>query len=134
MDRVIGWHASHELYAPGELLRLAQRAERAGFAAATCSDHFHPWTPSQGNSGFAFAWLGAALQSTAMTFGSVCCPVGRYHPAVVAQAAATLAEMFPGRYWLALGTGLALNESITGAAWPDKFWEWLVKRGFIDGK
>jgi coenzyme F420-dependent glucose-6-phosphate dehydrogenase len=116
----IGWHASHELYSPAELLRLARRAEQAGFRAGMCSDHFHPWTPRQGQSGFAFAWLGAALQATSLTFGSVCCPFERYHPAVVAQAAATLAVMFPGRYWLAVGTGQALNESITGRAWPGK--------------
>src|SRR4051812_45076187 len=117
---IVGWHASHELYGPGELLRLASRAERAGFLAGVCSDHFHPWTPRQGQSGFAFAWLGSALQATSLSFGSVCCPIGRYPPAVVAQAAATLAGMFPGRYWLAVGTGQALNESITGGAWPAK--------------
>jgi coenzyme F420-dependent glucose-6-phosphate dehydrogenase len=118
--KVVGWHASHELYPPGELLRLARRAEAAGFRAGMCSDHFHPWTPRQGQSGFSFSWLGAALQATTLPFGSVCCPIGRYHPAVVAQAAATLAEMFPGRYWLAVGTGQALNESVTGDAWPAK--------------
>lgn len=116
----IGFHASHELFSPSALLALARRAEAAGFGAAMCSDHFHPWVPSQGNSGFSFAWLGAALQATALPLGTICCPFGRYHPAVVAQAAATLAELFPGRFWLALGTGQALNESITGAAWPDK--------------
>ncbi|VTS00668.1 -methylene tetrahydromethanopterin reductase : F420-dependent oxidoreductase, G6PDH family OS=Crinalium epipsammum PCC 9333 GN=Cri9333_4069 PE=4 SV=1: Bac_luciferase [Gemmata massiliana] len=118
--KTVGWHASHELYPPGKLIRLARRAEGAGFRAAMCSDHFHPWTPQQGESGFAFSWLGAALQATRLPFGSVCCPFGRYHPAVVAQAAGTLAEMYPGRYWLALGTGQALNESITGGAWPAK--------------
>jgi probable non-F420 flavinoid oxidoreductase len=117
---VVGWHASHELYPPSELLRLAGRAEAAGFRAGMCSDHFHPWTVGQGQSGFAFAWLGAALASTRLTFGSVCCPYRRYHPAVVAQAAATLAELFPGRYWIALGTGQNLNEGITGEPWPDK--------------
>jgi probable non-F420 flavinoid oxidoreductase len=116
----VGIHASHELFPPGELLARVRRAERAGFAAAMCSDHFHPWVPSQGNSGFSFAWLGAALQAMAFPLGTICCPFGRYHPAVVAQAAATLADMFPGRFWLAVGTGQALNESITGAAWPDK--------------
>jgi probable non-F420 flavinoid oxidoreductase len=118
--KVVGWHASHELYPPGELLRLARRAEAAGFQAGMCSDHFSPWTPQQGQSGFAFSWLGAALRATSLPFGSVCCPIGRYHPAIVAQAAATLAELFPGRYWLAVGTGQALNESITGAEWPAK--------------
>ncbi|HEY1189327.1 MAG TPA: TIGR03885 family FMN-dependent LLM class oxidoreductase [Gemmata sp.] len=118
--KIVGWHGSHELFPPGELLRLARRAEAAGFKAGMCSDHFHPWAPQQGQSGFAFSWLGAALQSTSLPFGSVCCPIGRYHPAVVAQASATLAEMFPGRYWLAVGTGQALNESVIGEAWPGK--------------
>ena len=86
-----------------------------------CSDHFHPWSERQGQSGFAFAWLGAALQATRLPFGSVNAPGQRYHPAIVAQAVATLAEMFPGRYaWVALGTGQALNEAITGEGWPSK--------------
>lgn len=117
---IVGFHASHELHEPGALLGLVRRAERAGFRAAMCSDHFHPWTPAQGHSGYSFAWLGAALQATALPLGTVCCPLFRYHPAVVAQAAATLAAMFPGRFWLAVATGEALNENITGAPWPDK--------------
>lgn len=117
---IIGFHASHELYAPSALLSHVQRAERAGFGAAMCSDHFHPWTPTQGQSGYSFAWLGAALQATSLEIGTICCPFGRYHPAVIAQAAATLAEMFPGRFWLAVGTGQALNEHITGQPWPPK--------------
>lgn len=116
----IGYHASHELYGPRELLRLAAQAERAGFAAAMCSDHFHPWTRRQGESGFAWSWLGAALQATGLTFGVVNAPGQRYHPAIVAQAAATLARMFPGRLWVALGTGQNLNEHITGDPWPPK--------------
>src|SRR5439155_26095399 len=79
-----------------------------------------PWTRRQGQSGFSFAWLGAALQATALPMGTICCPCFRYHPAVVAQAAATLAEMYPGRFWLALGTGQALNEHVTGEPWPAK--------------
>jgi G6PDH family F420-dependent oxidoreductase len=117
---IIGFHASHELYPPSVLLRHVRRAEQAGFRAAMCSDHFHPWTPAQGQSGYSFAWLGAAMEATSLPFGTICCPAFRYHPAVVAQAAATLAEMFPGRFWLALGTGQALNEHITGLAWPEK--------------
>jgi coenzyme F420-dependent glucose-6-phosphate dehydrogenase len=116
----IGFHASHELYPPSALLDHMRRAERAGFGPGMCSDHLHPWTPSQGQSGYSFAWLGAALQATRLSLGTICCPVFRYHPAVVAQAAATLAEMFPGRFWLALGTGQALNEHVTGQAWPPK--------------
>src|SRR3954453_11214921 len=116
----IGFHASHELYPPSVLLRHVRRAEQAGFEAAMCSDHFHPWTPAQGQRGYSFAWLGAALEATSLPFGTICCPAFRYHPAIVAQAAATLAEMYPGRFWLALGTGQALNEHITGAPWPGK--------------
>ena len=63
---------------------------------------------------------GAALQATSMSFGTVCAPGQRYHPGVIAQAAATLSEMFPDRFWLAVGSGEALNESITGQAWPQK--------------
>jgi probable non-F420 flavinoid oxidoreductase len=116
----IGFHASHEMYPPSELLALARLAERAGFREAMCSDHFHPWLPSQGQSGFAWSWLGAALQATSLPFGMVNAPGQRYHPAVVAQAVATLGEMFPGRVWVAVGTGEALNESITGDPWPPK--------------
>ncbi len=80
-----------------------------------CSDHFHPWTERQGQSGFAWSWLGAAMQATRLPFGVVCAPGQRYHPAIVAQAAATLASMYPGRFWVAFGTGQNLNEHITGA-------------------
>jgi coenzyme F420-dependent glucose-6-phosphate dehydrogenase len=116
----IGYHASHEQFPPSELLRYVQAAEEAGFTAAMCSDHVAPWSEQQGHSGFAWAWLGAALQATSLSFGVVNAPGDRYHPAIVAQAAATLAEMFPGRFWVALGSGEALNEHITGAPWPNK--------------
>ena len=85
-----------------------------------CSDHIHTWSVRQGESGFAWSWLGAALQATNLSFGVVNAPGGRYHPAVIAQAAATLAEMFPGRFWIAPGSGQALNEHITGERWPTK--------------
>jgi probable non-F420 flavinoid oxidoreductase len=117
---IIGYHASHEQYAPGELLRHVQRAAAAGFQAAMCSDHFLPWTAAQGQSGFAWSWLGAALQATSLSFGVVNAPGYRYHPAIIAQAAATLAEMYPGRFWLAVGSGEWLNEHITGERWPPK--------------
>ena len=84
------------------------------------SDHFSPWSERQGESGFAWSWLGAAMATTALPFGVVNAPGQRYHPAIIAQAAATLAEMFPGRLWVALGTGEASNEHITGDRWPDK--------------
>jgi coenzyme F420-dependent glucose-6-phosphate dehydrogenase len=85
-----------------------------------CSDHFFPWSVDEGQSGFAWSWLGAALQATGLTFGTVNAPGERYHPAIIAQAAATLSEMYPRRFWLSVGSGEALNEHITGAAWPEK--------------
>jgi len=85
-----------------------------------CSDHFAPWTTAQGHSGYAWSWLGGALERTTLSYGTVCAPGQRYHPAIVAQAAATLSEMYPGRFWIALGSGEALNESITGDVWPPK--------------
>lgn len=122
MERVtlIGYHCSHENVPPGELLQAAQAAERVGFDAAMCSDHFAPWGERQGESGFAWSWLGAALATTRFTFGVVTAPGHRYHPAIVAQAVATLGLMFPGRFWAALGSGEAINEHITGEPWPSK--------------
>ena len=116
----IGFHASHEQFAPSHLVRLVQQAEAAGFAAAKSSDHFHPWSERQGQSGFAWSWMGAALQATRFPIGLISAPGYRYHPAIIAQAAATLGEMFPGRFWLALGSGEAINESILGQHWPEK--------------
>jgi G6PDH family F420-dependent oxidoreductase len=117
----IGFHAPHEQFSPSHLLQFVQRAEQAGFGAAMCSDHFHPWSERQGHSGFAWSWLGAAMQSTRFTHGVVCAPGQRYHPAIIAQAAATLAEMYPQRFWIAVGSGEALNEHITGDVWPPKW-------------
>lgn len=116
----IGYHASHEQFAPSELLQYVQLAHEVGFGCAKSSDHFHPWSDAQGQSGFAWSWLGAAMQATPLPFGIISAPGYRYHPAVLAQAAATIGEMFPGRLWLALGSGEAINESITGTPWPDK--------------
>jgi probable non-F420 flavinoid oxidoreductase len=117
---IVGWHGSHEQVAPGALLVAARHAEVVGFDAAMCSDHFAPWSARQGESGFAWSWLGAALSTTRLSFGVVSAPGQRYHPAIVAQAIATLLEMFPDRLWVALGSGEALNEHITGQCWPDK--------------
>jgi probable non-F420 flavinoid oxidoreductase len=116
----IGLHCSHEQIPPSRLLAAVRHAEAAGFAAAMSSDHFSPWSARQGESGFAWSWLGAALEATALPFGIVNAPGQRYHPAIIAQAAATLCEMFPGRFWVALGTGEASNEHITGDPWPRK--------------
>jgi probable non-F420 flavinoid oxidoreductase len=120
MAPVIGFHASHEQIGPDRLLRLVQAAEAAGFDAAMCSDHWAPWSEQQGESGFAWSWLGAALQATSLPFGVVNAPGQRYHPAIIAQAAATLTVMFPDRFWMAVGSGQLLNEHITGERWPPK--------------
>ncbi|HVL69811.1 MAG TPA: TIGR03885 family FMN-dependent LLM class oxidoreductase [Vicinamibacterales bacterium] len=116
----IGFHCSHEQHPPSRLLRHAKLAAQAGFAHAMCSDHFAPWSHRQGHAGFTWSWLGSALEGTPLSFGTVCAPGQRYHPAVIAQGAATLAEMYPDRFWLAVGSGEALNEAITGAPWPAK--------------
>src|ERR671916_352648 len=116
----IGFHASHEQITPSALLAAVRDAEAAGFGALMCSDHFSPWSERQGESGFAWSWLGAAMGATDLPFGVVNAPGQRYHPAIVAQAAATLAEMFPGRLWVCLGSGEASNEHITGDRWPPK--------------
>lgn len=115
---IVGYHASHEQFSPSDLLLLVSLAESSGFRAVQSSDHFHPWSESQGHSGFAWSWLGAALARTSLPFSVVSAPGYRYHPAIVAQAAATLAEMFPGRFSVAVGSGEALNEGITGEKWP----------------
>src|SRR3954471_15337567 len=117
---VIGFHSSHEQVHPAQLLDAVRHAEQVGFTAAMCSDHFSPWSQRQGHSGFAWSWLGAALQATALPFGVVTAPGQRYHPAVIAQAIGTLGAMYPGRFWAALGTGEASNEHITGTDWPRK--------------
>ena len=116
-----GFHASHEQYPPSELLRHVVHAEAAGFDGVLSADHLAPWLEENGHSGYTWSWLGAALQATrAMTFGCVSAPGDRYHPAILAQAAATLAEMYPGRFWIAVGSGEALNEHVTGTTWPPK--------------
>jgi probable non-F420 flavinoid oxidoreductase len=116
----VGFHASHEQVAPRPLLAAARRAQEAGFDAAMCSDHLAPWSARQGESGFAWSWLGAALATTELPFGVVTAPGQRYHPVIVAQAIATLGAMFPGRFWAALGSGEAMNEHVTGEQWPPK--------------
>lgn len=116
----IGFHASHEQISPRQLLLDVQQAERVGYDMAMCSDHYKPWSERQGHSGYTWAWLGAALATTDLALGCVCAPGQRYHPAVVAQKIGTLATMFPGRFWTALASGEAMNESITGERWPSK--------------
>ena len=116
----LGYAAMFEQFTPTDLLRYSQQAEGAGFGAIMASDHFHPWTPSQGQSGFVWAWMGALGATTGLRFGTGVTPPGfRYHPAILAQAAATLEAMFPGRFYLGLGAGEALNEHVVGQYWPE---------------
>lgn len=117
---MIGYQASHEQFSPSELIQYAKLAQEGGFKAINSSDHFLPWSKRQGQSGYSFAWLGAAMATTSVPYGVVCTPGYRNHPAIVAQAAATLSQMFPERFWMALGSGEAMNEKITGEKWPRK--------------
>lgn len=116
----IGYAISSEEQRPEGAVRWASAAEQAGFPFALISDHYHPWTDSQGQSGFVWGMIGAIAQSTSrLRLGTgVTCPLIRIHPAVIAQAAATSACLMPGRFFLGVGTGEALNEHITGEKWP----------------
>ena len=116
----IGYHASHEQFAPADLLALACQAEAVGFQAVHSSDHLSPFSERQGQAGFAWSWLGSAMALTSLPYGVVSAPGQRYHPAVLAQAIATVAQMWPGRLTVALGSGQALNEHVTGEVWPRK--------------
>ncbi|WP_293032777.1 TIGR03885 family FMN-dependent LLM class oxidoreductase [Natronococcus sp.] len=116
----IGFHASHEQFTPSSLLDCVELADEHGFDEVLASDHFHPWSERQGESGFVWSWLGAAMERTSLSFGTVNAPGYRYHPAIVAQAAATLREMYPGRFWFAVGSGQLMNEGVAGVDWPVK--------------
>jgi coenzyme F420-dependent glucose-6-phosphate dehydrogenase len=118
---VIGYAAMCEQFHPTDLVKWSRQAEDAGFGGVMVSDHLHPWVPSQGQSAFAWALMGAIGQATRhVVFGPGVTPPGyRYHPAIVAQAAATLEAMFPGRFYLGLGAGEALNEHVIGGYWPE---------------
>jgi G6PDH family F420-dependent oxidoreductase len=116
----LGYKLSSEEFGPRDLVRQAARAEAAGFDFALISDHFHPWTDRQGQSPFVWTVLGAIAGATArLRVGTgVTCPTIRTHPAIVAHAAASVAAMMPGRFFLGVGTGENLNEHVTGAKWP----------------
>jgi len=116
----VGYKLSAEEFGARELVAQAARAEAAGFAFALVSDHFHPWSSRQGQSPFVWSVLGAIAQATStLRVGTaVTCPTMRVHPAVIAQAAATVATMMPGRFVLGLGTGENLNEHVIGEGWP----------------
>jgi coenzyme F420-dependent glucose-6-phosphate dehydrogenase len=117
----LGYKASAEQFGPTELLQFSRLAEETGFDSVFISDHFQPWQHHGGHAPFSLAWLGAlgALTSRIIIGTSVMTPTFRYHPAVVAQAFATLGVMFPDRVVLGVGTGESLNEvPSTGMTWP----------------
>jgi len=117
----LGWKASAEQFGPRDLLEYGVAAERHGFDSIVVSDHFHPWKDTDGHAPFSFAWLGAiGARTTRAKLGtSVVTPTFRYHPAIVAQAFATLGVLFPGRLFLGVGSGESMNETpVTGDEWP----------------
>ncbi|GAA3733694.1 TIGR03557 family F420-dependent LLM class oxidoreductase [Salinactinospora qingdaonensis] len=117
----IGFKLFAEGFSPTELVRQAVRAEGAGFDFVEISDHYHPWFHGQGHSGFVWSILAAIAARTSrieLTTG-VTCPMIRYHPAIVAQAAATTALLSQGRFNLGVGSGERLNEHVVAAGWPD---------------
>ncbi|MBX6721706.1 MAG: TIGR03557 family F420-dependent LLM class oxidoreductase [Dactylosporangium sp.] len=115
----IGYLLSSEEFAPAQLLEQARAAEQAGFQALQISDHYHPWTDSQGQSPLVWSMIGALSQVCRLPVTTaVTCPTVRIHPAIIAQAAATSAVLCQGRFVLGVGSGEALNEHILGDPWP----------------
>jgi coenzyme F420-dependent glucose-6-phosphate dehydrogenase len=116
----IGFALSSEDHPPNDLVRQAALAEQAGFTFCLISDHYHPWISKQGHAPFVWSTLGgiAEATSTIRVGTGVTCPLIRIHPAIVAQAAATVGCMMPGRFFLGVGTGENLNEHVLGARWP----------------
>jgi G6PDH family F420-dependent oxidoreductase len=117
----LGYALSSEEHHPNDLVKHARRAEEVGFSFALISDHYHPWTNSQGQAPFVWSVIGGIAQATErLVLGTgVTCPTVRIHPAIIAQAAATVSTMMPGRFFLGVGTGEALNEHILGDHWPE---------------
>ena len=115
-----GYAAMLEQFHPTDLLDYCVAAEAAGFSGVMAADHLQPWVPQQGNAAFVWAFMAAVAERTRGDVGpGVTCPSFRTHPVVIAQAAATLAAMYPGRFWLGLGSGEALNEHVVAQYWPE---------------
>jgi G6PDH family F420-dependent oxidoreductase len=109
-----------EQFHPAEAVALSAYAESKGFSGVMAADHFQPWVPAQGQSSFVWNVLAAVAERTTGDLGpGVTAPTFRWHPAMVAQASATLAAMYPGRHWLGIGSGEALNEHVVGQYWPE---------------
>ncbi len=119
-DATIGYAAMLEQFHPLEAVELSVYAEEHGFSGVMAADHFQPWVPAQGQSSFVWNVLTALGERTRGDIGpGVTAPTFRWHPAVVAQASATLAAMYPGRHWLGIGSGEALNEHVVAGYWPE---------------
>lgn len=116
----IGYAAALEQFHPTEAIELSVLAEQHGFSGTMAADHYQPWVPAQGQSAFVWNVLTALGERTSGDIGpGVTAPTFRWHPAMVAQASATLAAMYPGRHWLGLGSGEALNERVVAGYWPE---------------
>jgi G6PDH family F420-dependent oxidoreductase len=116
----IGYAAILEQFHPTELITFCEAAEKAGFSGVMAADHIQPWVPQQGNAAFVWSFMTAAAEHTKGDIGpGVTCPSFRQHPAIIGQAAATMAAMYPSRFWLGLGSGEALNEHVVGGYWPE---------------
>jgi coenzyme F420-dependent glucose-6-phosphate dehydrogenase len=119
-ELTIGYAAMLEQFHPTEAVALTALAEEHGFSGCMAADHFQPWVPQQGQASFVWNVLTAVGERTTGDMGpGVTCPSFRFHPAMVAQAAATLEAMYPGRSWLGVGAGEALNEHVIGGYWPE---------------
>ena len=116
----LGYAMSSEEFRPNDLVENAVKAEQTGFPFGLISDHYHPWMDAQGHSPFVWSVIGGIAQRTSqLELGTgVTAPIIRIHPAIIAQAAATSADMMPGRFFLGVGTGENLNEHVTGEHWP----------------
>ena len=118
----IGYKLATEAFGPKEIIRQAIAAEQAGFDFVEMSDHYHPWLEAQGHSAFTWSLLSVIAAKTdriGLATG-VTCPSVRYHPAIIAQAAATLAIVSDGRFTLGVGAGERLNEHVVGQGFPDR--------------
>jgi coenzyme F420-dependent glucose-6-phosphate dehydrogenase len=116
----IGYAAMLEQFHPTEILELSAYAEQHGFRGVMAADRFQPWVPQQGQASFVWNVLGALGQTTTGDLGTgMTVPTFRQHPAVIAQASATLAAMYPGRHWLGIGSGEAIDEHVVGGYWPE---------------
>jgi coenzyme F420-dependent glucose-6-phosphate dehydrogenase len=120
MTLTVGYAAMLEQFHPTDVVEYSALAEQHGFSGVMAADHFQPWVPQQGHAAFVWNVLSVLGERTRGDIGpGVTAPTFRWHPAMVAQASATLAAMYPGRHWLGLGSGEALNEHIVGGYWPE---------------